>query len=89
MRFRYAGKNDDYYPFDPFPHDGKLRLAQQYLTGNEHIPTIQDHFVVSQLPIWPACNVDYWFKTDHTYRSDKIGMGVMGVGSQATLVSWC
>jgi hypothetical protein len=45
--YRYAGRTDD-APMDQFPLDGRLRLAQQLLSGSEHILGISERFVVSQ-----------------------------------------
>ncbi|CAB4025660.1 Hypothetical predicted protein [Paramuricea clavata] len=42
--YRYAGTTGD-APMDQFPSDGRLRLAQQLLSGSEHILGITERFV--------------------------------------------
>ncbi|CAB4038606.1 Hypothetical predicted protein, partial [Paramuricea clavata] len=42
--YRYAGTTSD-APIDQFPLDGKLRLAQQLLSGSEHILGITERFL--------------------------------------------
>ena len=49
VKFRYSGRNNENYPVDAFPADGRLRLAQQLLSASEHLLDIQEPFVVSEL----------------------------------------
>lgn len=44
--YRFGGQTSEDLPFDKFPTDGTLRLAQQYLRYSESIPEIRDRFVV-------------------------------------------
>lgn len=53
--YRYTGVNNQDSPIDAFHPNGDLRLAQQYLSGDEYVFLIRERFVVSSvLLLYPA-----------------------------------